>query len=113
MWVEASCISILTSVGGYEDTLICQKGQVAVKIKLRDEEPASWAEAPPNILFLPGRLPLLFIDFVVGVSQLDLTIRKACWDDVQLQVLVILHREIADALGKQLIRVGGDDEREK
>lgn len=74
MWVEATCISILTSAGGYEDILICQKGQVAVKVNLSDEEPASWTEAPPNILFLPGRLPFLFIDFMVGVPQLDLTI---------------------------------------
>ena len=45
-------------------------------------------------LFLPGRLPLLLVDLVVGVAQFDLRIvGQAGRDDVQLQVLVVLKRE--------------------
>ena len=99
MWVEASHLSIPTSVGGHEDTSASLKWWVAVKTKHSHEEPASQAETAPNpcphahtnILFFPGWFPLLFIDLMVGIPELDLTIWKACWDDVQLQVLVILH----------------------
>lgn len=42
-------------------------------------------------LFLPGRLPLLLVDLVVGVTQFDLgVVRQAGGDDVQLQVFVVL-----------------------
>lgn len=67
-------MSIPTSAGGHEDTWSCPKGQVTVTTKHSHEEPVVGWKLPPNILFLPGRLPLLFIDFVVGIPQLDLTI---------------------------------------
>lgn len=42
-------------------------------------------------LFLPGGLPLLLVDLVVGVTQFDLgVVRQAGGDDVQLQVFVVL-----------------------
>lgn len=44
-------------------------------------------------LFLPGRLPLLLVDLMVGVTQFDLgVVRQAGGDDVQLQVFVVLHK---------------------
>lgn len=47
--------------------------------------------SPLHSLFLPGRLPLLLVDLVVGVSELDLgVVGKTGGDDVQLQVLVVL-----------------------
>lgn len=47
--------------------------------------------SPLHSLFLPGRLPLLLVDLVVGVSELDLgVVGETSGDDVQLQVLVVL-----------------------
>lgn len=47
----------------------------------------------PYSLFLPGGLPLLLVDLVVGVTQFDLrVVRQAGGDDVQLQVFVVLHK---------------------
>lgn len=49
MWVEASCLSIPTSVGGHGDTASCLKGRVAMKTKHSHEEPASqWNRLTPN-----------------------------------------------------------------
>lgn len=50
------------------------------------------ALSPQHSLFFPGRLPLLLVDLVVGVSELDLgVVGETGGDDVQLQVLVVLH----------------------
>lgn len=53
-----------------------------------------------HLLFLPGRLPLLLVDLMVGVTQFDLrVVCQAGRDGVQLQVFVVLHRETPTDFG--------------
>lgn len=57
-------MSITTSVGGHENTVICQKETVKTK---QSHEELVELMLPQNILFLPGGLSFLFIHFMVGI----------------------------------------------